>query len=338
MPEQEILNISGLKTYFRSDEMMVKAVDELSFSVQKGETIGIVGESGSGKSVTALSVMRLVPQPGGEIVGGQIRYHSPKSSFSADLLNLSEGAMQKVRGNEIAMIFQEPMTSLNPVYPCGNQVAETLMLHRDMNWEEARQEVLGLFVKVQLPDVKRIYEAYPHQLSGGHKQRVMIPMALSCNPGLLIADEPTTALDVTVQKATLDLMSELKNEYGTAIMFISHDLSVIAEIADRVVVMFKGKIVEQGPVKDIFLNPQHPYTKGLLSCRPPLDFRLNRLPVVADFMEVMHAEGQEPEIIEKKVSIKEVINKSKVTKQAMRGRLEKLQTQEQFLKVENIKN
>jgi peptide/nickel transport system ATP-binding protein len=330
----EILKVEGLQTHFTTNAGLVKAVDDISFSVKRGETLGIVGESGSGKSVSALSIMRLVPKPAGQIVGGKLSYTSPHTAQKYALLDCSEQEMQGIRGNEIAMIFQEPMTSLNPVFSCGDQVAEALQLHQGLSTDQAKEKVLQLFEKVRLPDVDRMYNAYPHQLSGGQKQRVMIAMALSCNPGLLIADEPTTALDVTVQKATLDLMNELKEEFGMAILFITHDLGVIAEIADRVLVMYKGKIVESGTVEAIFKNPQHPYTKGLLSCRPPLDYRLKRLPVVTDFMEV---NGNTAEVSVKEKSLSEVILSAKVSNQEIAKRIEALQKQDPFLSVKDLK-
>ena len=330
----EILKVEGLQTHFTTNAGLVKAVDDISFSVKRGETLGIVGESGSGKSVSALSIMGLVPKPAGQIVGGQLNYTSPQTNQQYTLLDCSEQEMQGIRGNEIAMIFQEPMTSLNPVFSCGDQVAEALQLHQGLSADQAKAKVLQLFEKVRLPDVDRMYNAYPHQLSGGQKQRVMIAMALSCNPGLLIADEPTTALDVTVQKATLDLMNELKEEFGMAILFITHDLGVIAEIADRVLVMYKGKIVESGTVEAIFKHPQHPYTKGLLSCRPPLDYRLKRLPVVNDFMEV---NGSTAEVSEKEKSVSEVILSAKVSNQEIAKRIEALQKQAPFLSVKDLK-
>ena len=282
--ENTLLEFKNLVTEFHTEGTSVKAVNDVSFTLNKGETIGIVGESGSGKSVTALSAMRLIPNPPGIISGGEIIFHQ-KDGTTTDLLKISEEQMRKFRGNEIAMIFQEPMTSLNPVFTCGNQVMEAIILHQKLNNKAAKSLTLELFEKVQLPDPERIYSAYPHQISGGQKQRVMIAMAMSCQPSVLIADEPTTALDVTVQKTILQLMQKLQTEQEMGILFITHDLGVIAELADKVVVMYKGKIVEQGSVWDIFNNPQHPYTKGLLACRPPLDKRYTFLPTVTDFMQ-----------------------------------------------------
>ncbi len=283
MQSQSILEVNNLKVCFSNDEGETTAIHNISFLLNKGETLGIVGESGSGKSVTSLSVMRLIQSPG-TIKEGEINFRRQNGS-EVDLLKLSEKELQSVRGNEIAMIFQEPMTSLNPVYTCGAQVMEAIRLHKKVSRSEAKRQVLHLFNKVLLPQPERIFSSYPHQLSGGQKQRVMIAMAMSCNPSILIADEPTTALDVTVQSTIIELMRNLQKEENMSTIFITHDLGVIAEIADHVAVMYKGKIVETGTVTGIFHSPKHPYTKGLLACRPPLEKRLYRLPVIADFME-----------------------------------------------------
>ncbi|MFN9151123.1 MAG: ABC transporter ATP-binding protein [Bacteroidota bacterium] len=281
---QPLLEVRNLVTEFRSDVYDVKAVNNVSFTVHKGRTLGIVGESGSGKSVTSLSAMRLIPSPPGRITGGEIIFHEADGT-TTDLLKISEEQMRSYRGNRLAMIFQEPMTSLNPVFTCGDQIIEAIKLHQKVSVEEARSRTLQLLNEVKLPRPEQMMTSYPHPLSGGQKQRVMIAMAMSCNPDLLIADEPTTALDVTVQATILDLMRQLQREHNMAMMFITHDLGVIAEIADDVIVMYKGRIVEQGPVLQIFENPQHPYTKGLLACRPRLDRKLKILPTVRDFME-----------------------------------------------------
>ncbi len=280
---ETLLNVKGLTTEFRTEGAVVKAVNNVSFSVGKGRTLGIVGESGSGKSVTSLSVMRLIQSPPGKIVSGSVCFTEADGTVT-DLLQLSEDSMRAYRGNRIAMIFQEPMTSLNPVFTCGNQIIEAIRLHQKVDKQTATRCALELLNEVQLPRPEHMLRSYPHQLSGGQKQRVMIAMAMSCNPDLLIADEPTTALDVTVQATILDLMRRLQRTHGMSMMFITHDLGVIAEIADDVIVMYKGKIVEQGPVEQIFTNPQHPYTKGLLACRPRLDTKLKVLPTVLDFM------------------------------------------------------
>ena len=260
---KKLLEFKNLITEFHTEGSTVKAVNNVSFTLNKGETIGVVGESGSGKSVTSLSAMRLIPTPPGVISGGEILFHKENNEV-VDLLKLSKEEMRSYRGNELAMIFQEPMTSLNPVFTCGDQVVEAIMLHQKMNVKEAKDLTIKLFESVKLPDPERVFNSYPHQISGGQKQRVMIAMAMSCKPSVLIADEPTTALDVTVQKTILELMQQLQKENEMGIMFITHDLGVIAELADKVVVMFKGKIVEQGDVWNIFKNPKHPYTKILL--------------------------------------------------------------------------
>ena len=333
--KQKLLEIRDLRINFASDEGEVQAVKGISFDLFRGETLGIVGESGSGKSVTSLSIMRLIPTPPGEIESGSITYYTPDNQ-AINILELPEKELQKLRGNDIAMIFQEPMTSLNPVMRCGHQVDEALMLHKKWSRAEAKKETLALFEKVRLPNAERMYNAYPHELSGGQKQRVMIAMAMSCKPDILIADEPTTALDVTVQKAILELMNDLKTDIDASVMFITHDLGVIAEVADRVLVMYKGEIVEQGTVSEIFKNPKHPYTKGLLACRPPLDFRMKKLPVVADFMEVVKTENR-TQIIEKQHSIHDVIDKYKITNEETQARLDKIFLQKPLLKVENLK-
>ncbi|MEM9824885.1 MAG: ABC transporter ATP-binding protein, partial [Bacteroidota bacterium] len=327
--------IKDLQTWFTTEEGTVKAVNHVDFCIYRGETLGIVGESGSGKSVTSLSMMRLIAQPPGEIVGGEIWYH-PKEGDPVDLLQLSEEEMRQYRGNELAMIFQEPMSSLNPVFTCGNQVEEAIRLHQKLSKEAAKALSIDLFTKVQLPDPERIHRAYPHQLSGGQKQRVMIAMALSCNPSLLIADEPTTALDVTVQKTILALIQDLQREIEAAVVFITHDLGVIAEIADRVLVMYNGKIVEEGKVYDLFVNPQHPYTKGLLACRPPLDFRLRQLPVISDFMSVETKEDGAVEIAEKIPSHEEMIATFKIHPSAVKERNQQLQAQSPLLVVKDL--
>ena len=274
-----MLRVDGLTVAFGSHTVL----NDLSFDLSKGESLGIVGESGSGKSIAALSLMGLLP-PTASIVAGTSAL-SIEGSKSVNLFDITPKEHRMVRGKHMAMIFQEPMTSLNPVYSCGFQVAEALILHEKLNTREARERTIELFQEVALPRPEQLYDAYPHQLSGGQKQRVMIAMAMSCRPKVLIADEPTTALDVTVQATILDLMRRLQEEHRMGMLFITHDLGVIAEIAQRVVVMYKGRVVEQGTVQEIFANPKHPYTKSLLACRPPLDRRLRRLPVVNDFLE-----------------------------------------------------
>ena len=285
----KLLEINNLAIEFRSERGNTCAVDGISLSLDKGETLGIVGESGSGKSVTALSIMRLLPSPPAKIVSGEILFHHPST---VQLLSLPDKEIEKIRGAQIAMIFQEPMTSLNPVFRCGHQVTEAIQLHQKTSFAEAKTRTLQLFERVKLPDPARIFNAYPHQISGGQKQRVMIAMAMSCNPSLLIADEPTTALDVTVQKTILDLMRELKEESGLSMLFISHDLGVIAEICDRVVVMLQGKIVEEGSVEKVLHQAEHPYTRGLVACRPSLKRKLWRMPTVPDFIEHKNFEAR----------------------------------------------
>ena len=332
MVKETLLEIKNLVTEFHTEDETVIAVNDISFTLSRGETIGIVGESGSGKSVTALSIMRLIPHPPGEITGGEIIYHSKKRG-RLDVVKISKKAIQGLRGSEIAMIFQEPMTSLNPVYTCGDQVMEAVLLHQKVSEKEAKLRTVFLFKEVQLPRPKDIFFSYPHQLSGGQKQRVMIAMAMAGRPGVLIADEPTTALDVTVQATILDLMLKLQRENDMGIIFVTHDLGVIAEIADKVVVMYKGKIVEQGSVLDIFSNPQHPYTKGLLACRPPLDRRLRWLPTVADFMQTNDA----GEMFESNKSVKEVTDSLLITRQERIEAHNKLYAQEPILHLKNIK-
>jgi len=260
------------------------AVSHISFDLQRGSTLGIVGESGSGKSLTSLAIMGLIPKPNGIINNGSILFHTSNGD-NTDLLKLPETEMRLWRGKKIAMIYQEPMTSLNPAYRCGKQVMENILEHEEVSRSEARSRTLDLFREVMLPDPEQAFNAYPHQISGGQKQRVMIAMALACNPDILIADEPTTALDVTVQKTILELLRSLQKKHNISLIFISHNLDVIAEIASRVLVMYKGEIVEKGPIEQIFNHPQHPYTKGLLACRPPLAKRPQRLKVIADFTE-----------------------------------------------------
>jgi peptide/nickel transport system ATP-binding protein len=267
-----LLEIDGLKTYFFTRDGVVRAVDGVSYAVGAGETVAVVGESGCGKSVTALSILRLIASPPGRIVAGQIRFQG------RNLLDLDDSEMRDIRGNEISMIFQEPMTSLNPVLTIGRQIAETLTLHQGLDHKAALARAVAMLKLVHIPEAERRVAQYPHQLSGGMRQRVMIAMALACNPKLLIADEPTTALDVTIQAQILDLMRELKAKIGAAIVLITHDLGVVAEMAERVVVMYAGRKVEEAPVDALFSRPRHPYTRGLMASVPKLGETLSARP------------------------------------------------------------
>jgi peptide/nickel transport system ATP-binding protein len=275
-----LLEIDGLKTTFGTAPHLVRAVDGIELVIEEGQTLGLVGESGSGKSVTSLSILRLLPEGNSRIEAGRI------ALFGQDLVKLPDRQMRAVRGGQIGMIFQEPGTSLNPVFRVGRQVMEAIRIHQNVSREVARDRAQRLFEEVGIPDPGRRLDSFPHQMSGGQKQRVMIAMALSCNPRLLIADEPTTALDVTIQAQILELLRRLRDERGMSILFISHDLGVIGEIADRVAVMYRGRIVENAPVAELFENPRHPYTKGLLACRPKLGSNLRRLRTVSDYMKV----------------------------------------------------
>ena len=285
---RKVLEIKNLKTQFFTRAGIVYAVDGVSMHIDEGETLGIVGESGCGKSVTATSIMRLIPSPPGKIVEGEILLD--RGNGPENLLDFSESEMRSVRGNAIAMIFQDPMTSLNPVYTIGDQLTEPLILHLGMSKREAEQRAIDLLKRVGIPGAEERIHAYPHQFSGGMRQRVMIAMALSCNPQLLIADEPTTALDVTIQAQILDLMLQLNREVGTAIMLITHDLGVVAEVCERVNVMYAGQIVETGAAERIFAEPQHPYTIGLLNSVPQLGENVKR--------ELVPIPGLPPDLLE----------------------------------------
>lgn len=267
----KLLEVNNLKTNFYTDDGIAVAVDDVSFQLDKGETLGIVGESGCGKSVTALSIMRLVPEPAGKIESGNIFFKG------TDLLKLTEKQIQDIRGNEISMIFQEPMTSLNPAYTCGNQIDEILICHKNLSRKEAKEKTLEMLNKVGIPAPAQRYKEYTHQLSGGMRQRVMIAIALACNPELLIADEPTTALDVTVQSQILELIKKLQSEFGMGVIMITHDFGVIAEVSDKVAIMYASKIVEYGNVNDIFYNPKHPYTQALLKAIPKINNKESKL-------------------------------------------------------------
>ena len=266
-----VLEVRNLKTHFHTDEGVVPAVDGVDFTLKKGKTLCVVGESGCGKSVTAYTVMRLIPMPPGKVESGEILYKGK------NLVKLTENEMRDIRGNEIAMIFQEPMTSLNPVYTIGNQIVEAIVLHQKVKPKEARQRAIKMLTKVGIPDAEIRIDEYPHQMSGGMKQRVMIAMALSCNPEVLIADEPTTALDVTIQAQILDLLQQLQSTEGMSILLITHDLAVVAEVADEVLVMYASRVVEKAGVVEVFQNPKHPYTQGLIKAIPQLGSRVDRL-------------------------------------------------------------
>jgi peptide/nickel transport system ATP-binding protein len=315
-----MLNIKNLEIQFQNqeDKTWITAVRNVNFEIGQGKVLGIVGESGSGKSVTSFSIMRLLDESSSKIRG--------KLEFNdVNLLNLSSEEIRDFRGNRISMIFQEPMTSLNPVFTCGFQVQEAIILHQKTSKEEAKARTIALFNEVQLPRPENIFESYPHQLSGGQKQRVMIAMALSCNPELLIADEPTTALDVTVQKMILELLLKLKKERNMAMIFISHDLAVISEIADQVAVMYKGEIVEQGTALEIFHHPKHPYTQGLLACRPSPERLLKKLPVVADFLNA-----------DKQVGLAHLLAANNYTEADIKARRDRLYGYDPLLQVKNL--
>jgi len=266
-----ILEVKNLKTYFNTDDGIAHAVDDVSFKLNSGETLGIVGESGCGKSVTSLSIMRLIDEPQGFFAGGEILYKNQ------DILKMSNKELRMIRGNKISMIFQEPMTSLNPVFTIGNQIVEAIQLHQKLDYNKSREKAIELLELVGIPEPNRCIDEYPHQLSGGMRQRVMIAMALSCDPEILIADEPTTALDVTIQAQILDLIQKLQKELNLAVIMITHDLGVIAEVCDRVIVMYAGEIIEEAKINDLFKNPKHPYTKGLLKSIPIIGSKEEKL-------------------------------------------------------------
>jgi len=271
---KNLLEVKNLKTHFYTEDGVVPAVDGVDFNLKPGQTLGIVGESGCGKSITSMSIMRLIPTPPGKIVDGEIRFDGK------NIVTLSEAEMRRIRGNDIAMIFQEPMTSLNPVFTIGSQIMESIKLHQNMDKKAAREKCIEMLKLVGIPRAEEVVDDYPHQFSGGMRQRAMIAMALSCNPKLLIADEPTTALDVTIQAQIIELMKELKEKLNTAIMLITHDLGVVAEMADHVIVMYAGRIVEDANVIDLFKDPKHPYTVGLMKSKPNLEGNVKRLEVI----------------------------------------------------------
>lgn len=325
-----LLEIKNLSTDFTTEAGKIAAISDVTFMLNRGETIGIVGESGSGKSVTALSIMRLLAKTA-TISSGEINFYNQENR-AINLLSLPEEEMRKYRGNELAMIFQEPMTSLNPVISCGKQVAEALILHKKISKQDARLRTIELFEKVKLPRAEKLFDSYPHQISGGQKQRVMIAMAISCDPAVLIADEPTTALDVTVQASIIELMHQIQEEKKMGLLFITHDLGVVSEIANRVVVMYNGKIVENGTTENIFNNPQHPYTKALLACRPPLHKKLYRLPTITDFMK----ENSDGSFTEIKKSVEESLTNFEIDKEEISKHHHQLFAQEPILQVKNL--
>ncbi|MEP0885532.1 ABC transporter ATP-binding protein [Trichocoleus sp. ST-U3] len=332
-----ILEVRNLYVDFPSSGEIVRAVEDVSFNLALGETIGIVGESGSGKSVTSLAVIGLLPTAAK--VTGEILFRNPRlaSANPINLLTLSAQQRRTYRGGLISMVFQEPLTSLNPVYTCGEQVVEAILLHEQVSQKEAYRKAIALFDEVKLPNPREMMKRYPHQLSGGQQQRVMIAMALSGNPAILIADEPTTALDVTIQATILQLLRELRDRRGMSILFITHDMGVVAEIADRVVVMYRGQAVETAKVYDLFANPQHPYTQGLLNCRPRPNQRLKRLPTVADFMKVTTNASGELEIVSQIHSQEEKdLLLAEVSSTAVVERSQHLQQQQPLLSVRHL--
>mgnify|MGYP003668487003 CR=1 FL=1 len=327
----QLLEVINLTTEFSSEGTTTVAVKGISFELKRREILAIVGESGSGKSVTSLSAMGLIRKPGRVNPDSKVVFH-PKDEEKIDFISLPDNEMRKYRGNRIAMIFQEPMTSLNPVFRCGDQVAESLILHLGMSKKEAKARTIELFKEVLLPRPESIYDSYPHQISGGQKQRVMIAMAISCNPDILIADEPTTALDVTVQKSILKLLKSLQERLAMGIIFITHDLGVVAEIADRVLVMYRGDIVEEGRVDDVFYQPQHAYTRGLLACRPPMDKILSKLPTVSDFIEI----DMNGKMIQRTTSISSIINNLVISKVERNQHQQNIYSQDPILKVKGL--
>ncbi|MBD2189487.1 ABC transporter ATP-binding protein [Pseudanabaena mucicola] len=327
-PENLLLSVRNLQVAFRGDEGIVHAVKNISFDLAQGQTLGIVGESGSGKSATALAIMGLLGESG-KITNGEVLFR-PSGEVPLDLVRVSPQKMLKYRGDRMAMIFQEPMTSLNPLFTCGYQVIEAIRLHQQVSQQEAEIRTIQLFQEVQLPNPEQLIERYPHELSGGQLQRVMIAMAISCNPQLIIADEPTTALDVTVQATILQLLKEIQRSRQMSMIFITHDLGILAEIADQALVMNQGEVVESGATTAIFRTPQHPYTKGLIACRPQPDRQLRLLPTVSDFMEM-----QNGQLVEKEPSDPRYLEV--VLPEETAARLSELQKQAPILSVQNLR-
>jgi len=342
---QPLLSVNHLSVNFIAEGSNTAAVKGISFTVEAGEIVAIVGESGSGKSVTSLSLMKLLPKQA--IVKGKLIF-TDHSGKLIDLLAISEKEINAIRGKDMAMIFQEPMTSLNPVLTCGYQVMEAIQLHQQLSKVSAKEKAIALFEKVKLPNPAEMMNRYPHQLSGGQKQRVMIAMAISCNPSLLIADEPTTALDVTVQKTILELIKELQLQLGMGVILITHDLGLVADIADRVLVMYKGEIAEQGKTNEVLQHPQHPYTKALMACRPSMHGRGERLPVVSDFMAPLPPKGGTGtradagnnmvfETTEKNTESGNILIDGQESQQLKTGNSNLIRTNETVLRVENLK-
>ncbi len=323
-----ILSVQNLAVQFTTEEGIYDAVKGISFEIPRGKIVGIVGESGSGKSVTSLAIMRLLAAQNTS-VKGSILFHTPTETIN--ILGIPDSQMTSIRGNKIAMIFQEPMTSLNPVHTCGAQVTEAIQRHQGLAKSEAKQKTIELFTEVQLPNPTQLYDRYPHEISGGQKQRVLIAMALSCDPALLIADEPTTALDVTVQKNIIELLKRIRDERNMSMIFISHDLGVISEIADEVMVMYRGNILEHKSVAAIFQNPENPYTVGLLACKPNMNLQLKRLPTVSDFMN--HEEENKSLAAQ---NLKEIIATYAISNEDIKKRRDLIYSQTPILSVQNL--
>ena len=323
-----ILSVQNLAVQFTTEEGIYDAVKGISFEIPRGKIVGIVGESGSGKSVTSLAIMRLLAAQNTS-VKGSILFHTPTETIN--ILGIPDSQMTSIRGNKIAMIFQEPMTSLNPVHTCGAQVTEAIQRHQGLAKSEAKQKTIELFTEVQLPNPTQLYDRYPHEISGGQKQRVLIAMALSCDPALLIADEPTTALDVTVQKNIIELLKRIRDERNMSMIFISHDLGVISEIADEVMVMYRGNILEHKSVAAIFQNPENPYTVGLLACKPNMNLQLKRLPTVSDFMN----HGEENKSLAAQ-NLKEIIATYAISSEEIKKRRDLIYSQTPILSVQNL--
>jgi peptide/nickel transport system ATP-binding protein len=323
-----ILSVQNLAVQFTTEEGIYDAVKGISFEIPRGKIVGIVGESGSGKSVTSLAIMRLLAKQNTS-VKGSILFHTPTETI--DILGIPDSQMTSIRGNKIAMIFQEPMTSLNPVHTCGAQVTEAIQRHQGLAKTEAKQKTIELFTEVQLPNPAQLYDRYPHEISGGQKQRVLIAMALSCDPALLIADEPTTALDVTVQKNIIELLKRIRDERNMSMIFISHDLGVISEIADEVMVMYRGNILEHKSVSDIFKQPENPYTVGLLACKPNMNLQLKRLPTVADFIN--HQDEKKSLATQ---NLKEIIATYAISNEDIKKRRDLIYSQTPILSVQNL--